>query len=171
MNLRARKRATARRPPEEAEEVERVKAQAEEWVAETHRGYLEARSKLGAEVESERAQRASLEERLARSHDALVQVRSALEAERQARAELETRLAPTRAPQAARIESERARDREMPSARPRGAGRAWLWSQAKALAAEGHSQREIARRLGINRRTVARLVASDEPPPRYRRRA
>jgi transposase len=36
------------------------------------------------------------------------------------------------------------------------------------LAADGLSQREIARRLGINRRTVARLLAFDEPP-RYRR--
>jgi transposase len=36
------------------------------------------------------------------------------------------------------------------------------------LAADGLSQREIARRLGINRRTVARLVASEEPPS-YRR--
>jgi transposase len=42
------------------------------------------------------------------------------------------------------------------------------WAQARALAADGVSQREIARRLGINRRTVARLVASEEPP-RYRR--
>ena len=42
------------------------------------------------------------------------------------------------------------------------------WAQARALAADGHSQREIARRLGINRRTVKRLVESDEPP-RYRR--
>jgi transposase len=38
------------------------------------------------------------------------------------------------------------------------------------LAADGLSQREIARRLGINRRTVARVLASEEPP-RYRRAA
>jgi len=37
------------------------------------------------------------------------------------------------------------------------------------LAAEGLSQREIARRLGINRRTVIRLARSDVPP-HYRRR-
>lgn len=42
------------------------------------------------------------------------------------------------------------------------------WAQVRALAADGVSQREIACRLGINRRTVARLVASEEPP-RYRR--
>jgi transposase len=36
------------------------------------------------------------------------------------------------------------------------------------LAADGISQREIACRLGINRRTVARMLASEEPP-RYRR--
>jgi transposase len=42
------------------------------------------------------------------------------------------------------------------------------WAQVRALAADGISRREIARRLGINRRTVARLLASDEPP-RYRR--
>jgi transposase len=42
------------------------------------------------------------------------------------------------------------------------------WAQVRALAADGISQREIAVRLGINRRTVVRLAASDEPP-RYRR--
>jgi transposase len=42
------------------------------------------------------------------------------------------------------------------------------WAQVQALVADGISQREIASRLGINRRTVARLLASDEPP-RYRR--
>ena len=42
------------------------------------------------------------------------------------------------------------------------------WAQVRALAADGLSQREIAARLGMNRRTVARLVAADEPP-RYRR--
>lgn len=44
------------------------------------------------------------------------------------------------------------------------------WAQVRTLAAEGLSQREIARRLGINRRTVVRLAGSDEPP-RYRRPA
>jgi len=38
------------------------------------------------------------------------------------------------------------------------------------MAADGISQHEIARRLGINRRTVKRLVESDGPP-RYRRQA
>ncbi|MFZ1879875.1 MAG: IS21 family transposase [Gaiellaceae bacterium] len=42
------------------------------------------------------------------------------------------------------------------------------WAQVRTLAADGVSRREIARRLGINRRTVARLLARDEPP-RYRR--
>ena len=44
------------------------------------------------------------------------------------------------------------------------------WAQARTLAAEGHSQREIASRLGINRRTAKRLIEADEPP-RYRRQA
>jgi transposase len=42
------------------------------------------------------------------------------------------------------------------------------WAQVRALAADGVSERQIAVRLGINRRTVRRLVAADEPP-RYRR--
>jgi transposase len=42
------------------------------------------------------------------------------------------------------------------------------WARVGTLAADGLSQREIARRLGINRRTVARMLASEEPP-RYRR--
>ena len=44
------------------------------------------------------------------------------------------------------------------------------WAQVRTLAAEGLSQREIARRLGINRRTVIRLAHSGEPP-HYRRPA
>ena len=44
------------------------------------------------------------------------------------------------------------------------------WAQVRTLAGEGLSEREIARRLGINRRTVIRLARSDEPP-RYRRAA
>jgi Homeodomain-like domain len=48
-------------------------------------------------------------------------------------------------------------------------GKAENWQAATTLAAEGFSQREIARRLDLNRRTVARLVAADELP-RYRRR-
>ncbi len=43
------------------------------------------------------------------------------------------------------------------------------WAQVRALAADGMSQREIAARLGMNRRTVRRLVEAAEPP-RYRRR-
>ena len=44
------------------------------------------------------------------------------------------------------------------------------WAQVRALAVDGVSEREIARRLGLNRRTVARLAQSEEPP-RYRRAA
>ena len=42
------------------------------------------------------------------------------------------------------------------------------WAQVRTLAADGVSQREIAARLGINRRTVARMLVADEPP-RYSR--
>jgi DNA invertase Pin-like site-specific DNA recombinase len=38
------------------------------------------------------------------------------------------------------------------------------WAEVKAMAADGISQREIARRLGINRRTVKRMVDSSESP-------
>jgi transposase len=44
------------------------------------------------------------------------------------------------------------------------------WARARAMAADGVSQREIARRLGINRRTVKRMLDSDGPPT-YRRAA
>ena len=42
------------------------------------------------------------------------------------------------------------------------------WAQVRAMAADGVKQREIARRLGINRRTVRRL-AEASGPPRYER--
>src|SRR4051794_9319494 len=42
------------------------------------------------------------------------------------------------------------------------------WAQVRALAADGVSQREIARRLGIGRNTVRRMVGASEPP-RYSR--
>jgi transposase len=42
------------------------------------------------------------------------------------------------------------------------------WVQVRALFADGVSEREIARRLGMNRRTVAGLARCVEPP-RYRR--
>jgi transposase len=42
------------------------------------------------------------------------------------------------------------------------------WAQVRALAADGVSKRQIASRLGINRRTVDRLVVAAEPP-RYAR--
>jgi hypothetical protein len=44
------------------------------------------------------------------------------------------------------------------------------WARARGMAADGVSQREIARRLGINRRTVKRMLESDQPPA-YRRAA
>lgn len=40
------------------------------------------------------------------------------------------------------------------------------WAEIRALAGDGVSQRQIAKRLGIHRRTVARALAS-ETPPRY----
>jgi transposase len=42
------------------------------------------------------------------------------------------------------------------------------WAEVRTMAANGLSQHEIARRLGINRRTVKRMLESEEPP-RYRR--
>lgn len=44
------------------------------------------------------------------------------------------------------------------------------WARVRAMAADGISQREIAARLGINGRTVARLAVSSQPPS-YRRQA
>jgi transposase len=41
---------------------------------------------------------------------------------------------------------------------------ALVWAEAKAMAADGVTRSEIARRLGINRRTAARLVEASEPP-------
>ena len=38
------------------------------------------------------------------------------------------------------------------------------WAQARELHRQGVSKRVISRRLGMTRNTVARLVASDEPP-------
>ena len=38
------------------------------------------------------------------------------------------------------------------------------WAEIRALAKDGVSQREIARRLGINRRTVGRALLADAPP-------
>jgi transposase len=40
------------------------------------------------------------------------------------------------------------------------------WAEIRALASDGVSQRQIAQRLGVHRRTVARALAS-EVPPRY----
>ena len=38
------------------------------------------------------------------------------------------------------------------------------WAEAKAMAADGLTKSEIAKRLGINRRTAAKLVEATEPP-------
>ena len=38
------------------------------------------------------------------------------------------------------------------------------WAELRALAKDGMSQREIARRLGINRRTLSRALVADGPP-------
>ena len=122
--------------------VEEIKAQAEEWVEQTRQGFLEARSKLDGELESARESIARLEE--------------ALESERRQRAELERRLARTPPPGPTN------------EPKPKRMDRPAKWAAARKLDAEGYSQREIAHRLGINRRTVARLVAADAPP-RYRR--
>jgi hypothetical protein len=124
--------------------VEEIKAQAEEWVEQTRQGFLEARSKLDGELASARESVARLEQEL--------------ELERRQRAELERRLAEAPVARPERIRKTDATRMDRPA----------KWQAARKLAAEGYSQREIARRLGINRRTVARLVAA-EAPPRYRR--
>src|SRR5215207_2048116 len=58
--------------------------------------------------------------------------------------------------------------REFVERRARGGGKgvrsAMEWAQVRAMAADGVSEREIARRLGINRRTVKRLARSYDPP-------
>lgn len=38
------------------------------------------------------------------------------------------------------------------------------WAEAKAMAADGVSKSEIARPLGMNRRTAAKLVKTSGPP-------
>ena len=38
------------------------------------------------------------------------------------------------------------------------------WAEVRAMAADGLTKSEIAKRLGINRRTAARLVEASEPP-------
>ena len=38
------------------------------------------------------------------------------------------------------------------------------WAEIRALASDGVSQRQIAKRLGIHRRTVARALVADSPP-------
>ena len=128
--------------------VEEVKAQAEEWVEQTRRGFVEARSRL--------------DEELGAARESIAQLERELESERRQRAELERRLeeAPEPRPESPLKGEADARRMDRPL----------KWAAARKLAAEGYSQRDIARRLGINRRTAARLIAADAPP-RYRRAA
>lgn len=44
------------------------------------------------------------------------------------------------------------------------------WAEAKAMAADGVSKSEIARPLGMNRRTAAKLVETSGPPSYSRAR-
>jgi transposase len=143
MKLVPRNREGRGRRAEEA--IDEIKSQAEAWVEQTRQGFAEARSKLDEELESARTQVAELEQEL--------------ESERRERAELERRLEETSRRQAKpRRKAEEKNRMDRPS----------KWAAARKLSAEGYSQREIARRLGINRRTAARLIAAEEPP-RYRR--
>jgi Homeodomain-like domain-containing protein len=122
-------------------------------------------AKLAAELESARAA-------LADERRAAAEARSALEAERERCAELERTLDGERRGGAAppgRLEPRGRAPSEGRNAKAKAAGKKRRWAAAKELAAEGVSQREIARRLRLNRRTVARLVAADEPP-RYQRK-
>jgi hypothetical protein len=121
-------------------------------------------AKLAAELELARAA-------LAEERRMVAEARSALEAERGRCAELERLL--EREPRGGASQRPSERRRRSPSerrtARAKAAGKKRNWAAARELAAVGVSQREIARRLELNRRTVARLVAADEPP-RYRRK-
>lgn len=129
------------------------------------RGPAEALAKLASELESARAA-------LADERRAAAEARSALEAERERRAELERTLDSERRggpdPRGG-LERRRRSPSESRAAGAKAASKKRSWAAAKELAAEGVSQREIARRLKLNRRTVARLIAADEPP-RYRRK-
>jgi Homeodomain-like domain len=148
------------------ETVEQIKVQAEEWVAQTRQGFAEARARhrqalaeAQSALEAERETRAELER--------------ALESERKQRAELQRRLeeAEAKPSEAQRGRGQRRTERTPPDGTAAGTermDRVENWAAAKRLAADGLSQREIALRLGINRRTVARLIAADAPP-RYRR--
>lgn len=148
------------------------------------------RSDDDADLESARASLALREQELAKARSALDAEREerdalelALESERKQRAKLERQLARAdrkeRAERALREPAAggkrnggKATGARRAAAKGNGAeikrGKAENWQAARRLAAEGFSQREIARRLELNRRTVARLAAADQPP-RYRR--
>src|SRR5918992_3125686 len=87
--------------------VEEIKAQAEAWVEQTRRGFLEARSKLDGELEPARGSVARLEE--------------ALESERRQRAELERRLAQAPPP----------RPKDEPKPKPKRMDRPAKWAAAR----------------------------------------
>jgi Homeodomain-like domain len=109
-------------------------------------GFVEARSKLDEELEFAR--------------DSIARLERDLEPESRRREELDRRLeeVPERP-------AERRPNREVKAKRM---DRPATWAAARKLAEEGYSQREIARRLRINRRTAVRLIAADSLP-RYRR--
>lgn len=128
-------------------------------------GEAEQSGKLASELESARAA-------LADERRAAAEARAALEAERERRAELERILDSERragADPRGRLGRGSLSASEGWTARAKAASKKRSWAAAKGLAAEGVSQREIARRLKLNRRTVARLLAAGEPP-RYRRK-
>jgi transposase len=128
-------------------------------------GSAEERATLASELDSVRA---TLDE----ERRAAAEARAALEAERARCAELERALDSERragAEPRGQLERKRRSPSASRTASAKRASRERAWAAAKDLAAEGVSQREIARRLELNRRTVARLVAADEPP-RYRRK-
>jgi hypothetical protein len=112
-------------------------------------GDAEHSAKLASELESARAA-------LAEERRAAAEARSALEAERERRAELE-RILDSERRVGADPRGGLGRGRRSPSegrtARAKAASKQLRWAAVKELAAEGVSQREIARRLKLNRRT------------------
>lgn len=116
-------------------------------------------AKLASELESARAA-------LANEPRAAAEARSALEAERERCAELERTLdgerrGGGRSARTARAEETLAERR--PDRDGEGGGQEAQLGGGEGAGGRRVSQREIARRLNLNRRTVARLVAADAP--------